>query len=138
MIFTTLFLGPWPHQDIIGDVNILSRRPKWTLYTEIREGKIGGMASTIRSKFYNFPSDHHAMLTSISWKIYLTQEFWNLKGSLEEEQYGKRILLLVKDWDECRNQHNAKEHTHGSYLCCERVKYEHWASESSMYYSKQT
>ena len=46
-----------------GDLIILSNHPKLTLYSEIRDGKIGGMAATIKSLFIEYSSDHNAMLT---------------------------------------------------------------------------
>jgi hypothetical protein len=70
------------HHQLIGNVNILSNKPKWTLYAEARKGNIGGMVSTIPSKFYYFPSDHNAMITPITWKLYLVQDFAKLKRRL--------------------------------------------------------
>lgn len=53
------------YQKLVGDINILSNKPKWALFSEILKGRIGGMESMKRSKFHDFPSDHHAMITPV-------------------------------------------------------------------------
>ena len=52
------------------------------------------MSSTLPSKFDYFPSDHHAMMTRISWKVYLKQDYAKLKRSLFVAQWGRRSLPL--------------------------------------------
>lgn len=70
------------HQQVIGDLNILSLKLKLNLFVEIRNEKIGRMSSILPSKFYYFPSDHHTMVTRISWKVHLKQDYAKLKKSL--------------------------------------------------------
>jgi hypothetical protein len=53
------------YQKLFGDINILSKKPKWALFSEIRKGRIGGMESMKRSKLHDFPSDHYAMITPV-------------------------------------------------------------------------
>lgn len=57
-----------PHQEVVVDVNVLSNSPRWKLYCEIKNGKIGGMASTRRSAFVDFPPDHNAMISQLNLK----------------------------------------------------------------------
>lgn len=49
-----------PHQSIIGDLNILSNRPRWTLYCEIRRGIVAKercfWSLSIRSQCYVDPN----------------------------------------------------------------------------------
>ena len=58
-------------QELMGDISVLSNNQKWAICAEIRKGKVGGMAFTLRSSFYSFLSDYYAMITPVRWKVHM-------------------------------------------------------------------
>ena len=84
-----------PHQEIIGDLNILSNKPNWRLFCEIRKGtkgefKIGGMAASVQSTFLKFDekSEHRAMISLLNLKPRPVQNYSPLRSSLKEARRG--------------------------------------------------